>query len=341
MNHPIGIGNLELYVGVSIGVSIAPLHDTEVDELILKADMALYEAKALGKGQWVMFKSEMEERAARRSQLEIDMRAGISKEEFFTEYQPQVGIAGKALVGFEALMRWDHPYFGSLSPIEFIPIAEETGMIVELSEKLIEDACLAATKWPTVNGENCTISVNISPVQFLRSDVYQTLKDILDRTQLDPKLLEIEITESVLIQDVTVTKDVLLKVASLGVKIAIDDFGTGYSSLGYLQEFPLDRLKVDRCFVTEIENNPSSQRISKAIVDLGRSMGLEVIAEGVETEGQRSYLESLSCDQIQGYLYSPPVSLTGVLNIIMKANEAARQETKNSSGAVEAYSDIA
>ncbi len=320
ISEKIELDNLELYVGASVGVSLYPDHDRRLDELILKSDMALYEAKSTGKGKWVVFDRSMEDRAMRRKELEADMRAGMERDEFFVEYQPQVSISEGSLVGFEALMRWRHPVHGLISPMEFIPIAEETGLIVPLSESLVETACAAARDWPLVRGKRCTVGVNISPSQFTRSDVYSSLKQILERTGLPAECLEIEVTESMLVTNMQETKATLEQIRSLGVKIAIDDFGTGYSSLSYLQEFPIDRLKVDRSFVREIENSASDQRIAKAIVDLGKSLGLSVIAEGVETEGQRQFLEELCCDQLQGFLYSPPVSLVKTLSLITRAN---------------------
>jgi ammonium transporter, Amt family len=317
------LDSLEIYVGASVGVALYPEHDRRLDDLILKSDMALYEAKESGKGKWVVFNSEMEQRALRRKELELDMRTGIAQDQFTVEYQPQVSITEGQLVGFEALMRWEHPVHGFIAPHEFIPIAEETGLIVELSERLIMTACTDAVAWPKVKGNALTVAVNISPVQFARSDVHGRLAEILVQTGLDPICLEIEVTEGMLISNMKETKETLEKLRALGVQIAIDDFGTGYSSLTYLQEFPIDRLKVDRSFIQEIENSASDQRIAKAIVDLGKSLGLSVIAEGVETEGQRKYLETLKCDQIQGFIYSPPVSLIKTLALITRANSSS------------------
>ena len=322
-SEAIALDGVDLHLGASLGVAVFPDHSDDLDDLVLKADMALYEAKSSGKGRWVGFEPEMAERARRRTELEADMRAGLGGPQFHIHYQPQVCITTGRLRGFEALMRWDHPREGAVSPVEFIPAAERTGMIVELSENLIREACAVARDWPMVGGERCSLSVNISPVQFARSDVPAALERILHETGLDPTLLEIEVTESTLVESMESTKATLEAIRALGVRIAVDDFGTGYSSLSYLQGFPIDKLKVDRSFVRELESSASDQRIAKAIIDLGKSLGLSVIAEGVETEGQRRYLAGLECDEVQGFLFSPPVSPLGALDLIVKANEAS------------------
>ncbi len=318
------LDNLELYVGLSIGVALCPDHNTSVDELLRLADMALYEAKAEGKGRFVLFEIAMQARVERRKQLEIDMRAGLSRNEFHTVYQPQYETKGGGLIGFEALMRWEHPEYGAISPAEFIPIAEETGLIVELSEGLIRTACEAAAQWPTINGKHCQLGVNISPIQFLKLDVCGMLREVLSETGLSPHLLEIEITESTLIQDMEETTRVLDEIRQLGVKIAIDDFGTGYSSLNYLQKFPIDRLKVDKSFISEISDENSEAQIVDTILQLGRSLGLSVIAEGVETAAQHNKLRQMNCDQVQGFLFSPPVSLARAVSLICDANDSGQ-----------------
>jgi len=323
ISKTIMLDNLELHVGVSLGVSLFPVHGSNLDDLITNSDMALYEAKAKGKGCWVIFEQSMHEKAMRRKRLETDMRRGKDRGEFYFDYQPQVSVKTGQLFGFEALMRWNHPEFGLISPVEFIPIAEETGLIVQLSERLIRDACSTAMEWPLLHGRRCRVSVNISPVQFQRSNVAEMLKTILEETKLPANLLEIEVTEGTLIKNKEETTKVLQKVRDLGIAIAIDDFGTGYSSMSYLQEFPVDRLKVDRSFVMSLESEEADQRIAKTIIDLGRSLGFGVVAEGVEQEGQRKILELLECDEMQGYLCSPPVSRAESLAFIMRASTGA------------------
>ncbi|MFK7791823.1 MAG: EAL domain-containing protein, partial [Devosiaceae bacterium] len=301
------IENSEIFIGASVGVAHFPHDSSVIDKLLLRADMALYEAKALGKSRWVRFAPAMEERAVRRSALERDMRGGLESGQFYFMYQPQVSITSGKITGFEALMRWDHPNHGAISPIEFIPIAEDTGLIVPLTQTLLKDACGLAANWPAVDGKPCKLSVNISAVQFLRSDLLATLRLCLHESGLNPRALEIEVTESVLIGNKKQTRALFEDIRAMGVDIAVDDFGTGYSSLSYLQEFPISRLKLDRAFITDIDSNPNSQRITKTIVDLGRSMGLSVVAEGVETQMQQEMLRDLNCDDLQGYLFSAPI----------------------------------
>ncbi len=298
----------EVYVGSSIGVAEFPKDSCAIDPLLKRADLALYEAKAKGKGCWVAFEPVMEERAMRRSNLETDMRKAADTQQFYFLFQPQVSVNTGILNGFEALMRWDHPVHGPISPAEFIPIAEETGIISTITERLMLDACRMARHWPLIEGQCCKLSVNISAVQFQRSNLVGMIKTCLQKSGLPPEGLEIELTENALIGDKEHAKQVLREIRALGVDIAIDDFGTGYSSLSYLQEFPMTRLKVDQAFVKDIEGNGDAQRITKTIIDLGKSLGLNVIAEGVETEGQRAFLKDHNCDDLQGFLYSPPIS---------------------------------
>ena len=320
INEVIRLEELELFVGISIGAAVYPQDGESLDELILKADMALYDAKARGKGRCVRFHQSMQERAQRRRELETDMRAGIDRDEFFAHYQPLISLRDNQLNGFEALMRWEHPVHGMLMPDEFISIAESTGLIVQLSETLVNNACQLASEWPLVQGKPLTVSVNISPVQFARCDVVDMIQKALDNSGLAAERLEIEVTENMLIENVEETKLILKEISKLGVRVAVDDFGTGYSSLTHLQNFPVNCLKVDRAFIKEIEANKSDHRIAKAIVDLGKSLGMTIVAEGVETEGQRALLKELECDQMQGFLFSPPVSVAQTLNIICKAN---------------------
>ncbi|MCU0831763.1 MAG: ammonium transporter [Rhizobiaceae bacterium] len=318
--QPATLNGNELFVGGSLGIALAPDHAVSVVELIRRSDLALYEAKQSGRGQWVAFRQELEDRAKRRKRLEADMRSAIAHDEFFVEFQPQVSVEARRITGFEALARWEHPEFGRIPPMEFIAIAEETGAIVEIGAAMLRKACTAAAQWPLIMGEACTISVNISPVQFYKQDLAATVRAVLAETGLDPHRLELEITESALVKDQAEAIRILGDLRDLGVQVAVDDFGTGYSSLSYLQNFPLDRLKVDRAFVRNISSNTNDRRITQAIVQLGKSLGLKVIAEGVETTDQFDALDRLDCDEIQGYLFSPPVSEISTLSMIVEAN---------------------
>lgn len=312
----IELGELQIQVGVSIGSAKLPQDANDLSTLIQFSDMALYEAKASQNERWIAFTPEMHRRLKRRQRLESEMSAAIKNGEFFTVYQPQLDLKDRSLTGFEALVRWHHPELGHLSPVEFIPIAEDTGVITELGHFVLLDACRTATQWPSINGRQLLISVNVSPQQFFNQDLPSIIASALEETGLAATRLEIEITEGTLVRDADVAIEILTTLRKMGVRIAVDDFGTGYSSLSYLQKFPLDRLKIDRAFVREIEKNTNDQRITSAIVDLGRTLGLNVIAEGVETKAQFKTLADMACDEMQGYLFSAPVSALKSMQII-------------------------
>ncbi len=317
---PANLDGIELFVGGSLGVAVYPDHQQTMSELLRLSDMALYEAKQSGRGQWVAFRQELEDRAKRRKRLEKDMRAAIENGEFFVEYQPQVSAQQRKLTGFEALVRWQHPEFGRISPLEFIVIAEDTGLIAELGEFVMREACQSAANWPLINGQACMISVNVSPLQFFKQDLVELVMRILAETGLDAKRLELEVTESALVADPEDATRVLNALRAEGIRVAVDDFGTGYSSLSFLQQFPLDRLKVDRAFVKNLARGGNDYRIAEAIVQLGKSLGLNVIAEGVETQEQFETLSEINIDDIQGFLFSPPVSTAASLAMIVRAN---------------------
>jgi len=313
------INGLRVAVSASIGMSLYPKDSQELGELMRFSDLALYEAKNKETKHWVKFGPEMQAKLLRRSQLEIDMKSGIANNEFYTVYQPQVEIATGKVTGFEALLRWRHHELGEVSPAEFIRIAEDTGMITQLGSLVMRDALKTASNWPTVLGDELKICVNVSPQQFFGQDLISEIKRALEDAQLDPQRLEIEITEGTLVRDSDVAIQVLTALRNIGIDVAVDDFGTGYSSLSYLQKFPLDRLKIDRAFVTEIDENENDQRITGAIIDLGRSLGLNVIAEGVERESQLNQLRELNCHEFQGFLYSPPVCALSTISVIEQA----------------------
>ncbi len=321
LGTPFIINGSELFIGGSLGAVIYPDDQVTMAELLRYADMALHEAKLSGRGQWVAFRQELEDRAKRRKRLENDMRTAIENREFFVEYQPQVSVEERKLTGFEALVRWQHPEFGLISPFEFIQIAEQSGLIVELGEFVLREACHVARNWPLTNGETCLISVNVSPIQFFKQDLVGMVRRVLTETGLDAKRLELEVTESALVKNPEDATRALSELRAEGIRVAVDDFGTGYSSLAFLQQFPLDRLKVDRAFVKNLARGNNDYRITETIVQLGKALGLNVIAEGVETQDQFEILSEIQVDEIQGFLFSPPVSSTATLALIVKANE--------------------
>jgi diguanylate cyclase (GGDEF)-like protein/PAS domain S-box-containing protein len=304
-------GNVTLEQGVtvrsaaSIGIAIFPQDGATADAVHANADAALYRAKKEGRGTFSFFEAEMDlSRRARRT-LQADMVRALENGEFHLHFQPQASTSTGVVSGFEALLRWHHPVRGAIEPSDFIPLAEETGFIVPLGEFALHAACAEAASW----GNPLSIAVNLSPLQFRHGDLAATVQRVLTATGLDPKRLELEITEGVLMHDLDRALAILERIKAIGVCIAMDDFGTGYSSLSYLQTFPFDRIKIDRSFIKEVHSNRQSEAIVRAILSLGRGLDLPVLAEGVETEEQHSFLAGLDCENIQGFLVGRPQSI--------------------------------
>lgn len=323
--RPVETDDGVLPIGTSLGFAFHDGKTRDLDTLLRRSDMALYEAKRNGRRQWAIFNADLQKKAEFRSQLAGDMPHAIRNAEFFLEYQPQVNAADCKLTGFEALLRWNHPEHGRIPPNEFIGIAEESGHIVAIGEWVIREACRTAAKWPHIAGKNCHIAINISPIQLNQPNIVDVIKDALKTSGLTPNALEIEVTESTLIGDPEQIIKILHNIRKLGVRVAIDDFGTGYSSLSYLQRFPLDRIKVDRAFVRNIAADNGDKQIAEVIIQLGKTLGLNVIAEGVETSSQHKLLDTLGCDDIQGFLHSPPISEIQALNLILQATSEKGQ----------------
>jgi len=293
-----------LRAGMSIGVAVYP-NDGETAEIILaNADAALYRAKAEARGSVRFFAAEMDKHLRERRALQHDLRAALARGEITLHYQPQASIAG-GIVGFEALARWKHPTRGFVAPGQFIPLAEESGLIIPLGEWILREACREAASWP----KPLQIAVNLSPVQFRHGDLPALVHTVLLETGLAPARLEIEITEGVLIDDFTRAVSILRRLKALGVRIAMDDFGTGYSSLSYLQSFPFDKIKIDQAFVANLERNPQSAAIIRAVIGLGRGLDLPVVAEGVETAEQMAFLTHEACNEVQGYFIGRPAPI--------------------------------
>ncbi|GJE02217.1 bifunctional diguanylate cyclase/phosphodiesterase [Methylobacterium isbiliense] len=292
-----------LNIGTSIGIALAPTDGDRAEVLMGNADMALYGAKEEGRGRYRMFEASMNARIQARRSLELDLRRAIARQEFELYYQPQVDARTGAFDGAEALIRWHHPVRGMVSPAEFIPIAEETGLIGNLGEWVLRTACTQALSWP----EHLTVAVNLSPVQFRDGRLATTIRNILAETNFPPARLELEITEGSLLQNEQRTLVILRELRALGIRISMDDFGTGYSSLSYLRRFPFDKIKIDQSFVRRTPDDKESAAIVRAIAMLGASLGMKTTAEGVETDAQSSFITGEGCDQIQGYLISRPV----------------------------------
>ncbi|CCD93701.1 putative signaling protein containing multidomains (PAS/GGDEF/EAL) [Bradyrhizobium sp. ORS 375] len=291
----------QLTADASIGVALIPQHGTDLDQIMKNADLAMYAAKAAGRRTWRFFEPEMDAQVKARHQLEVDLRQAMVDDQLEVYYQPCLSLQDDRIVGCEALVRWKHPTRGYVSPAEFIPIAEDTGLINRLGERVLNVACAEAATWP----DDIRLAVNVSPVQFKSGTLALKVAKALAASGLSPRRLELEITEAVLIRDDDAL-DTLHELRALGVRIALDDFGTGYSSLSYLQRIPFDKIKIDRCFVKDITESEGSAAIVQAVVNIAAIRKMSTTAEGVETEAQRQVLKRLGCSEMQGYLFSPP-----------------------------------
>jgi diguanylate cyclase (GGDEF)-like protein/PAS domain S-box-containing protein len=315
IGEPFDLDGQQMIIGASIGVAIFPGDADSGEDLVRAADTALYRAKAAGRSTYRFFEADMDVRIQERRQLERDLRHALAAGEFELHYQPLLGCTTEDLVGFEALVRWRHPQRGPISPAEFIPLAEECGLIIQLGAWVLRTACREAATWPG----NQRIAVNLSPVQFRHADLAKEILAIVKETGLPPERLELEITEGVLIEDTERTLATLGALKAAGVSVSLDDFGTGYSSLSYLQRFSFDKIKIDRSFIWEMERNADSMAIVRSVIALGRSLRITVIAEGVETVEQLALLQTEQCDQVQGFLLGRPVSAKDLGNLVLDA----------------------
>jgi diguanylate cyclase (GGDEF)-like protein len=302
--EPYHIDKAEIRIGVSIGCAFGPIDGQSVDDLIQKADLALYEAKNQGRGTCCYFSADMQSEAEDRLRLEQDLRHALMLKQFRLDYQPLIRASDQQLMGFEALIRWHHPTRGIVSPLDFIPLAEETGLIMHLGEWVIEEACRAAGTWP----ENISVAINVSARQLVLPALPNSVSEALARHRVQANRLELEVTESVFLGDSQGSLDVLKRLRSLGVGIALDDFGTGYSSLGYLNKAVFHKLKIDGSFVRDAGHSRETVAIIQSIVSLAKSFRMTVTAEGVETAEDFTRMRDLGCHQIQGYLFGKPMS---------------------------------
>lgn len=316
----------EVTTSTSVGIAMYPDNGNDLSELLRAADLAMYQAKSSGRGRYQFFANAMQEEAQSRRALEYALRRALDKDEFRLFYQPQICLRTGSIVGVEALLRWESPTRGLLTPYHFISALEEFGLIDAVGEWVLLTACKQVKAWHVMGFEPMRVSVNVSAQQFEDPTFVDKVRAALDATKLPPEFLELELTESSLMADAAVAGGLLREIRDVGVRIAIDDFGTGYSSLTYLHEFPLNVLKIDKNFVQNVESNERGGPISKMIIGLGQNLGLEVIAEGVETESQREYMRQHGCDIAQGYLYSRPES-PELLTPWLKANQRI-SETK-------------
>ena len=305
------IAGKQLRIGLSIGIAMFPDDGMDSSSLAANADAALYRAKAHGRATIRFFEADMDKRLRERRAMQHDLRSAIERRELKLHYQPQARING-GVVAFEALLRWQHPQRGSILPIDFIPLAEDSGLILSIGEWVLREACREAASW----SKPIRIGVNLSPVQFSHDDLPGLVHSILLETGLPAPRLELEITEGVLIEDVSRTLSILRRIKSLGVRIAMDDFGTGYSSLSYLQAFPFDKIKIDHAFISNLKQNSQSATIVRAVIGLARGLNVPVIAEGVETKEQLDILTAEGCDEVQGYLVGRPAPIENYADLV-------------------------
>lgn len=297
----------DIFITPSIGISIYPRDGEDAETLVKNADTAMYQTKEKGKNNYCVYTEAFNHATTERISLENNLRKAVEREEFILHYQPRLSIKSGRILGVEALVRWRHPGHGILPPAQFIPLAEETGLIIPIGEYVLRAACAQNKAWQEAGIAPIGVAVNVSARQFHREDLQTTVQRALDDTGLDPQYLGLELTESILMQNPSASINILDKLIAMGIRLSLDDFGTGYSSLSYLKRFPIDAVKLDQSFVREITTNVSDAAIARAVIAMAHSMKLEVIAEGVETLEQLEFLRSLSCDEMQGYFVSHPV----------------------------------
>lgn len=305
--EPHSVEDHELFVTGSIGIAIYPDDDVDLDNLLKKADIAMYAAKGQGTNSFRFYDSSMEENSHRRFVMENSMRRALENGDFLLHYQPKLNIISGEITAIEALLRWQHPELGLIAPADFIPIAEETGLIIPLGEWVLREACVQNRLWQDQGHFSLRVAVNLSGYQLQQPHFQEVVQKVLDESSLDPRYLELEITETVVMQNPDFTVLLLDRLCDMGIHISIDDFGTGYSSLSHLKRFSVNTLKMDKSFVRDVVHSGTDAAIATAIIAMGRSLNLSVIAEGVETEGQLEFLRKTECDEVQGFLFSRPI----------------------------------
>jgi diguanylate cyclase (GGDEF)-like protein len=322
MAKPISIEGQQFHVTCSIGIASYPRDGSNPEALLLNADLAMYQAKENGRGSVQFYTAEMNEAAFERRMLQEGLREAIAGRQFELVYQPQVELRTGTIFAVEALVRWRHPKLGMILPSKFIPLAEESGLIVQLGDWVLREACRQNKSWQDAGLAPISVSVNVSARQFREKNWVKRVKDTLRETGLDPKYLELELTESVIMHDIPEAIAAMRELGSLGVHFAIDDFGTGYSSLTALKNFPVARLKIDRSFVRNLAD-ASDRKIARAVISLGQKLNMRVIAEGVETDEQLAFLKASECDECQGYRFGKPVGSEAIVGMLQQQAAAA------------------
>lgn len=314
-DEPFNVGEREIFVSTSIGIAMLGTHE-DVDAMLRNADLAMYHAKQEGRAHYQFYTPDMKRRTTERMTMETKLRRALERREFFLLYQPQVDLTSGQVIGVEALLRWQNEELGLIQPTQFIPIAEETGLIFPLEEWVLDTACTQNKAWQSTRMAPLRVAVNVSSGQLKRKNLAETVRRVLDKTGLPANLLDLEFTESIILQNVSETVALLHELSELGVEISIDDFGTGYSSLSYLKRFPIHKLKIDQSFVRDIANSPEDAAIVRAIVMMAHSLKLKVVAEGVETAEQLAFLQKQLGEHYQGFLFSPPISAEEITRLL-------------------------
>jgi len=316
--EPLWVDNREVLLTASLGISLYPQDSTDAVTLIRNADLAMYRAKKDGRNSFSFYDPEMNLRVQETLELETDLRQALDREEFLLHYQPKVDLASGAVIGCEALVRWRHPRRGLVPPNDFIPLAEETGLIVPLGAWVLREACRQTRLWKDQGLPPVSVAVNLSARQFRQGDLLQLVADVLAETGLDAHLLDLELTESTVMDNPLKAGKTMLELKKLGVGLSLDDFGTGYSSLNYLRRFPVDCLKIDRSFIRDVVDDPSGASVVTSVISIAHNLGMAAVAEGVENEDQLSFLASCGCDTYQGYFFSRPVPVEDFVALLRR-----------------------
>jgi diguanylate cyclase (GGDEF)-like protein len=325
IREPFQVAGHELHMSVSIGIAMYPGNGANLRELMTNADAAMYHAKSLGRDSFCFFEASMNAHVQAHLELTQDLRRAIDRQELILYYQPKIEAPNGPVIGAEALVRWQHPTRGLIQPDEFIPLAEKTGLIVPIGEWVLDEACRQMREWHDAGRHNWTMAVNLSPVQFGHPGMIQMVQTTLERHTLIPRCLTLEITESTAMRDADASVVILQQLHEMGVRIAIDDFGTGYSSLLYLKRLPASELKIDRGFVNNLAHDSEDRAIVSAIVALGQTLDLKIVAEGVETAAQQEFLTDMGCDSLQGFLFGKPMPPAQFLAALAHRDAAERE----------------
>jgi diguanylate cyclase (GGDEF)-like protein/PAS domain S-box-containing protein len=334
LSAPFQIENHELQINASIGICQFPEDGRNAEDLLQFADVAMYEAKQRGRGRYCFFSPALTEATRCRQKLEYDLIQACARDEFVLHYQPFVETNSGRITGVEALLRWRHPERGLLSPNQFIPKLEELGLIVEVGRWVLRTACRQAAEWQRMGLSPIRVAVNVSSQQFYQGNIAGAVASVLQETKLDPKLLEIELTESQTLDDSEATINIMRNLKRLGVSLSLDDFGTGWSSLSYLRRFPIDRIKIDRSFIKDLHSQPAAEEVVKTILTLSRNLGIACIAEGVETREQQDYFKKHDCQEMQGFLFSRPIAALDATALLRIAKLRPRNDIPDSNASL-------